>query len=441
MNNKEHLSAKMIANYQQNFASQQSSAVISRAVMKNGIKATSENPAVSQRDHRVFNVEVKTGKVTNQRRSGRCWSFATLNTLRHRFALKYKLKDFELSQNYLFFWDRMERANLFLQQVVETAGQPLHDRTVDFLVDFALTDGGQWGNAAGIIEKYGVVPEYVMPDTFNTKNTDDVADVFRRLMHKDFLVLRRLINDQHASATEIAAKRQEMMSDVYRICVMAFGKPPVKFDLEYRDDDHQYHRDADLTPLDFYHRYFDMDLHDYVVITNAPDHQERKLYAMPAQDSVVGGIPLQFVNVSFSKLQELAIKQLKDNETVWVGNDVLQQMDRKRGLMDTQLFLDSDLLGVDLSMSKADRLESRQGEVSHAMTLTGVNLVDGQPNRWKIENSWGDKNGDKGYFVMTQDWFEQYTYEAVINKKYLDDQTRALLDQQPEILAAWDSLR
>lgn len=441
MENKQQLSSEMIAKYQHDFAANKGAAVISRTVMKNGIKASSENPAISQRDHRVFNVEVKTGKVTNQRRSGRCWSFATLNTLRHRFALKYNLKDFELSQNYLFFWDRMERANLFLQQVVATADQPLHDRTVDFYVDFALTDGGQWGNAASIIEKYGVVPEYVMPDTFNTKNTDDVADVFRRLMHKDFLTLRRLINDDHASATAVEEQRQAMMSDVYRICVMAFGKPPVEFDLEYRDDDHQYHRDADLTPLDFYHRYFDIDLHDYAVITNAPDHQLGKLYAMPQQDNVVGGIPLEFVNVSFDKLQEMAIKQLKDNETVWVGNDVLQQMDRKRGLMDAELFLESDLLGVDLSMSKADRLESRQGEVSHAMTLTGVNLVDGQPNRWKIENSWGDKNGDKGYFVMTQDWFEQYTYEAVINKKYLDDQTKAILETKPVIVDAWDSLR
>lgn len=441
MEKKEQLSSEMIAKYHHDFTASKSAVVISRAVMKNGIKASSENPAVSQRDHRVFNVEVKTGKVTNQRRSGRCWSFATLNTLRHRFALKYKLKDFELSQNYLFFWDRLERANLFLQQVVATADQPLHDRTVDFYVDFALTDGGQWGNAAGIIEKYGVVPEYVMPDTFNTKNTDDVADVFRRLMHKDFLTLRRLINEDHASATAIAAKRQAMMSDVYRICVMAFGKPPVTFDLEYRDDDHQYHRDAGLTPLDFYHRYFGIDLHDYAVITNALDHQLGKLYAMPQQDSVVGGIPLEFVNVSFDKLQELAIKQLKDNETVWVGNDVLQQMDRKRGLMDAQLFLESDLLGVDLAMSKADRLASRQGEVSHAMTLTGVNLVDGQPNRWKIENSWGDKNGDKGYFVMTQDWFEEYTYEAVINKKYLDDQTKAILNSKPVVVDAWDSLR
>lgn len=441
MEKKEQLSSEMIAKYQHDFAASKSAVVISRAVMKNGIKASSENPAVSQRDHRVFNVEVKTGKVTNQRRSGRCWSFATLNTLRHRFALKYKLKDFELSQNYLFFWDRLERANLFLQQVVVTADQPLHDRIVDFYVDFALNDGGQWGNAAGIIEKYGVVPEYVMPDTFNTKNTDDVADVLRRLMHKDFLTLRRLINEDHASATAVAEKRQAMMSDVYRICVMAFGKPPVEFDLEYRDDDHQYHREAGLTPLDFYHRYFDIDLHDYAVITNAPDHQLGKLYAMPQQNSVVGGIPLEFVNVSFDKLQELAIKQLKDNETVWVGNDVLQQMDRKRGLMDAQLFLESDLLGVDLAMSKADRLASRQGEVSHAMTLTGVNLVDGQPNRWKIENSWGDKNGDKGYFVMTQDWFEQYTYEAVINKKYLDDQTKAILESKPVVVDAWDSLR
>ncbi|WP_283583124.1 C1 family peptidase [Limosilactobacillus difficilis] len=434
------LSQQEIKNFHDDFVSRETSAVIARAVMKNGIKASSENPAISTHDHRVFNVEVKTGAVTNQRQSGRCWSFAALNTLRHHFALKYKLNDFELSQNYLFFWDRIERANMFLQKVIATADKPFHDRTVDFLVSTALDDGGQWSNAAGIIEKYGVVPEYVMPDTYNTKNTSDVAAVMHDLMKKDALELRRQINEKHASKEQLAKLRSQMMSDVYRVAVMAFGEPPLKFDLEYKDDDKKYHRQADLTPLDFYHQYFDVDLRDYVLITNAPDHEMNKLYSMPVEDNVVDGIPLQFLNVPFHYLQDLAIKQLKDNETVWVGNDVLQQMDRKRGIMDSQLFKAGELLGVDFAMNKADRLESRQGMVSHAMTLTGVNLVDGEPNRWKIENSWGDKNGAKGYFVMTEDWFKDYTYEAVINQKYLDDDLKKLLTQKPVELPGWDSL-
>lgn len=434
------LSQQEIKNFHDDFVSRETSAVIARAVMKNGIKASSENPAIRTRDHRVFNVEVKTGAVTNQRQSGRCWSFAALNTLRHHFALKYKLNDFELSQNYLFFWDRIERANMFLQKVIATADKPFHDRTVDFLVSTALDDGGQWSNAAGIIEKYGVVPEYVMPDTYNTKNTSDIAAVMHDLMKKDALELRRQINEKHASEEQLAKLRSQMMSDVYRVAVMAFGEPPLKFDLEYKDDDKKYHRQADLTPLDFYHQYFDVDLRDYVLITNAPDHEMNKLYSMPVEDNVIDGIPLQFLNVPFHYLQDLAIKQLKDNETVWVGNDVLQQMDRKRGIMDSQLFKAGELLGVDFAMNKADRLESRQGMVSHAMTLTGVNLVDGEPNRWKIENSWGDKNGAKGYFVMTEDWFKDYTYEAVINQKYLDDDLKKLLTQKPVELPGWDSL-
>jgi aminopeptidase C len=162
---------------------------------------------------------------------------------------------------------------------------------------------------------------------------------------------------------------------------------------------------------------------------------------MPTQDSVAGGIPIKFVNVPFKYLQEAAIKQLKAGETVWVGNDVLQQMDRKRGLMDAKLFRRAELLDVDFTMDKKDRLESRQAMVSHAMTLTGFDLVNGEPIRWKIENSWGKDNGDNGYFVMTQDWFEEYTYEAVINRKYLDDELKQLADSTPVTLTAWDSLQ
>ena len=440
MTEEHDLTSKMVEKLKKEFHSRKDAEIIARAIQKNGIKAASEDPTASERLHRAFSYEIKTGKPTNQRHSGRCWSFAALNTLRHKFATKYKFKDFELSQNYLFFWDRIERANMFFQKIIATADKPLHDRTVDFYLSFALNDGGQWANAASIIEKYGVVPEYVMPDTHNTKDTSDVAEVFDSLMRKDAIELRAMVQT-NASATELQEAQERMMGDVYKIAAYSFGEPPAKFDLEYRDDDKKFHQVLGLTPLKFYHEYFDTNLSDYVVVTNAPDHEMDRSYLMPAQDSVVDGLPIKFVNVPFAELQESAIKQLQAGETVWVGNDVLQQMDRKRGLMDAKLYHREELLDVDFVMDKKHRLETKQAVVSHAMTLTGFDMVKDQPTRWKIENSWGKDNGDNGYFVMTQDWFEEYTYEAVINKKYLSDRVKKVADSEPVTLPAWDSLQ
>ena len=440
MTEEHDLTSKMVEKLKKEFHSRKDAEIIARAIQKNGIKAASEDPTASERLHRAFSYEIKTGKPTNQRHSGRCWSFAALNTLRHKFATKYKFKDFELSQNYLFFWDRIERANMFFQKIIATADKPLHDRTADFYLSFALNDGGQWANAASIIEKYGVVPEYVMPDTHNTKDTSDVAEVFDSLMRKDAIELRAMVQT-NASATELQEAQERMMGDVYKIAAYSFGEPPAKFDLEYRDDDKKFHQVLGLTPLKFYHEYFDTNLSDYVVVTNAPDHEMDRSYLMPAQDSVVDGLPIKFVNVPFAELQEGAIKQLQAGETVWVGNDVLQQMDRKRGLMDAKLYHREELLDVDFVMDKKHRLETKQAVVSHAMTLTGFDMVNDQPTRWKIENSWGKDNGDNGYFVMTQDWFEEYTYEAVINKKYLSDRVKKVAASEPVTLPAWDSLQ
>ncbi len=440
MTEEHDLTSKMVEKLKKEFHSRKDAEIIARAIQKNGIKAASEDTTASERLHRAFSYEIKTGKPTNQRHSGRCWSFAALNTLRHKFATKYKFKDFELSQNYLFFWDRIERANMFFQKIIATADKPLHDRTVDFYLSFALNDGGQWANAASIIEKYGVVPEYVMPDTHNTKDTSDVAEVFDSLMRKDAIELRAMVQT-NASAAELQEAQERMMGDVYKIAAYSFGEPPVKFDLEYRDDDKKFHQVLGLTPLKFYHEYFDTNLSDYIVVTNAPDHEMDRSYLMPAQDSVVNGLPIKFVNVPFEELQEGAIKQLQAGETVWVGNDVLQQMDRKRGLMDAKLYHREELLDVDFVMDKKHRLETKQAVVSHAMTLTGFDMVNDQPTRWKIENSWGKDNGDNGYFVMTQDWFEEYTYEAVINKKYLSDRVKKVADSEPVTLPAWDSLQ
>ncbi|KRM59902.1 hypothetical protein C5L31_000092 [Secundilactobacillus malefermentans] len=414
-------------------------AVISRAVMKNGIKQASEDTAALTRLHRTFSVELETGRVTNQRHSGRCWEFATLNTLRHAMGAKYKVKDFELSQNYLFFWDKVERANIFYDNILNTAELPADDRAVAAFLARPGEDGGQWDMAASLVQKYGVVPDYVMPETANTNDSSSFGEALDLKLRKDAMVLRQLVHDGK-DETEIAAQRQEFLSEVYRMAAYSFGEPPVSFDLEYRDDEKKYHRDENLTPQAFYDKYFDINFDDYVVLSNAPDRDFNKLYRLPSQENIVGGRPIRLLNVTLDKMKKATIDQLQDGETVWFGNDVLEQMNRSEGLLDSQLYRESELFDVDLSMTKAQRLEYGQANVSHAMTFTGVNLVNGVPNRWKVENSWGEKNGDKGYFVMADSWMNDYVYEVVVNKKYLDAETLAVLDQEPTILPSWDSL-
>ncbi|MCV3295826.1 MAG: C1 family peptidase [Oenococcus sp.] len=413
--------------------------VLTRTITKNGIRNSSFDNQAAARLNRTFSVEVETGQVTNQKRSGRCWEFSLLNTLRHQFAKNYKVKDFELSQNYLFFWDKIERANIFYHNVGQTVDKAMDDRFVHMLFNQSGEDGGQWAMAAALVEKYGVMPAYAIPETFNTDNTSDFQEAMNKKLIKDGFQLRNMAKSG-SSEDELDQAEKKMLQEVYRMAAYSFGEPAKTFDLEYRDDDKKYHREAALTPQDFFKKYFKVDFDDYAVVTNSPDKAFNQLYSLPSQDNVLGGRDIEFLNVPIDVLEKTAVAQLQSGETVWFGNDVLQQMDRQSGLLDGHLFDESSLFQVDLNMTKAQRLTSGEGTVSHAMTLTGVDLIDGQAAKWKVENSWGDKLGDKGYFVMSPDWFEDYVYEVVVHKDFLPEELKAVLKQQPTVLPAWDPL-
>ena len=413
--------------------------VVARAAQRNGVLEASYNDRVQSELTRVFSTELDTDNVTNQKHSGRCWLFATLNVLRHEFGKKYKAKDFTFSQAYNFFWDKIERANMFYNRILDSADMPLDSRQVKSDLDFAGADGGQFQMAAALVEKYGVVPSYAMPETFNTNDTTGFATALGDKLKKDALVLRHL--KQYGKDDEIEKTREKFLSEVYQMTAIAVGEPPKKFDLEYRDDDKKYHLEKDLTPLEFLHKYMgDVDFDDYVVLTNAPDHEYGKLYGLPAEDNVSGSLRIKLLNVPMEYLTAASIAQLKDGEAVWFGNDVLRQMDRKTGYLDTNLYKLDDLFGVDLKMSKADRLKTGVGEVSHAMTLVGVDEDNGEVRQWKVENSWGDKSGAKGYYVMNNEWFNDYVYEVVVHKKYLTDKQKELAEGPITDLPAWDSL-
>lgn len=433
------VSQENVAKFKKNFAQDNRNSVVQRAATKNGVLNASEDIAAKVRLDRTFSIELDTGKVTNQRHSGRCWLFSLLNTLRHQLADKENMKDFELSESYSFFWDKVERANVFYENIIRTAAKPTSDREVAFYLSSPDDDGGQWAMAAGLFQKYGVVPASVMPESFNTNDTSGFASSLNLKLRKDAVELRELKNGG-ASEGQLNAKRDQLLAEVYQMTAIAVGTPPDKFDFEYRDDKKNYHRDADITPKDFYDKYIGVDLDDYVVVTNSPDKPFDKLYSLPAEDNIVGGKKITLLNVDMAVLRKAAVAQLKDGETVWFGNDVLEQMDRNDGLLDSKLYRTDALFDVDLSMSKAERLQFGQAAVSHAMTLTGVDVVDDEVTKWKVENSWGDKSGDKGYFAMTDDWFENYVYQVVVHRKYLTDAQRKIADATPEPLPVWDPM-
>ncbi|MCI1554423.1 MAG: C1 family peptidase [Levilactobacillus sp.] len=433
------LTTTEIAALQADLQAQPAHQVISRATIKNGVLAASEDPQAAVRLNRTFSVELPTGKVANQKHSGRCWLFATLNVIRHQFAAKYHVKDFELSQNYLFFWDRVERANIFYDRILRTADRPLDDREVADILESPDDDGGQWAMGAALVQKYGVVPTSAMPESFNSNDTTGIGAALNLKLRKDALALRQLVADG-ADEAKIATTRAQALKEVYRMAAYAFGEPPATFDLEFKDDDHKLHRAAGLTPQGFFHDYFDVDLDDYVVVSNSPDKAFDRQYRLASEENIVGGKHITFLNLPLADMKRAAVAQLQSGEAVWFGNDVLQQMSRERGFLDSHLFQVSDLFGVDLSLTKAQRLATGEASVSHAMTLTGVNLVDDQPNRWKVENSWGEKNGDKGYFVMTDEWLDDFVYEVVVHKRFLTPAQRELLNTEPHELAPWDSL-
>lgn len=427
-----------IADFQKNYQADARNQVAEMATVTNGVQQASFNTEAVRDINRTFSIEIPTDAVTNQKQSGRCWLFAALNVMRHQFAKKYHAKNFVFSQAYLFFWDRIERANIYFDHILETADKPVDDRTVHFYLQGPDTDGGQWHMAVSLIRKYGLVPDYAYGESFTANNTAAFNQALNMKLREDGLVLREL--SQKGDQDEIEKKRKEFLNEVYRMAVIAFGEPTQKFDLEYRDDDNKYQLDQNLTPLDFFHKYFEDDLDEYVVLFNAPDHEFDKLYALPFEDNVEGGTPIQFLNTEIDNLKQAAIKQLEAGETIWFGCDVGKESDRQKGLMVKNLYQTDTLFNIETKLDKKERLLTGASGSTHAMTLVGVDVVNGKPRQWKVENSWGDKVGKNGYFVMSDDWFDEYLFKVVVKKKYLPKKLVELAEGKATPVPCWDSM-
>ena len=427
-----------IAKFQQDYQQNKQNKIAELAVVNNGVQKASFNGEGIRDLNRTFSIEIPTDNVTDQKQSGRCWLFAALNVLRHKFAKQYHTKNFTFSQSYLFFWDRIERANIFFNHILETADKPVDDRTVHFYLQAPDTDGGQWHMAISLIRKYGLVPTYAQDESFTANNTAAFNQALNMKLREDGLVLRKLA--QAGKNDEIEQKRKEYLSEIYRMAVIAFGQPVQKFDLEFKDDDGNYKLDQNITPLDFFHNYFEDDLDDYVVLFNAPDHEYDKLYAFPFEDNVEGGSPVRFLNTKIENLKEAAIKQLKDGETIWFGCDVGKQSDRQKGILAANLYETDTIFGIETKLNKKERLQTGASGSTHAMTFVGVDVVDGKPRQWKVENSWGTKVGDKGYFVMDDKWFDEYLFKVVVKKQYLPEKLVKIAEGEATPVPCWDSM-
>ena len=417
-------------------------AAMENAISHNGLLASLEKRSAAVENTPVFSLDLTKDKVSDQKASGRCWMFAALNTFRHKMIAGFQLEDFELSQAHTFFWDKYEKSNWFLEQVIATADQELTSRKVKFLLDTPQQDGGQWDMVVSLFEKYGVVPKSVYPESISSSNSRELNQILNKLLRQDAQILRELMAEG-ANSSELQAKKEELLQEVFNFLAMNLGLPPRQFDFSYRDKDNHFHSESGLTPLTFYQKYVDLKLADYVSIINAPtaDKPYGRSYTVEMLGNVVGSKPVRYLNVEMDRLKELAITQMKAGETVWFGSDVGQSSNRKAGVMAEGMHDFTASMDIRLTQDKAGRLDYSESLMTHAMVLTGVDLDEnGKAKKWKVENSWGEKVGNKGYFVASDAWMNEYTYQIVVRKEFLTAAELAAYEAEPLVLAPWDPM-
>ena len=417
-------------------------AAMENAISHNGLLTSLEKRSSAVENTPVFSLDLTKDKVSDQKASGRCWMFAALNTFRHKMIAGFQLEDFELSQAHTFFWDKYEKSNWFLDQMLATADQELTSRKVKFLLDTPQQDGGQWDMVVSLFEKYGVVPKSVYPESISSSNSRELNQILNKLLRQDAQILRELVA-AGANLAELQAKKEELLQEVFNFLAMNLGLPPRQFDFSYRDKDNNFHSESGLTPQAFFKKYVDLKLDDYVSIINAPtvDKPYGKSYTVEMLGNVVGSKPVRYLNVEMDRLKELAIAQMQAGETVWFGSDVGQSSNRKAGIMADGMYDFTSSMDIQLTQDKAGRLDYSESLMTHAMVLTGVDLDEnGKAKKWKVENSWGEKVGNKGYFVASDAWMDEYTYQIVVRKEFLTAAELAAYEAEPLVLAPWDPM-
>ena len=395
---------------------------------------------VTSIDHSVSHLLDDWG-ATSQEKSGRCWLFAGTNLLRAGAAKKLGVKDFEFSQNHLLFFDKLEKANHWLESILATADRDVDDRTVAHLLATPSEDGGQWNMFVALVLKHGLVPKTAMPETASSSNT--------RQLNRDLAtVLRQAARDLRARAAagatteELTEAKEDVLGTVHRLLAIHLGTPPESFLWQWKDADKGFHREGTMTPLEFADAYVTVPLADYVCLVNdpRPGNPYGRTYTVEHLGNVVGAPPVTYLNVETDLMKRLASEAIVGGEPVWFGCDTGQMSNADLGLWDAGLYDRAAVYGTTPDLGKADRLLHHESLMTHAMLFTGVDLVDDVPRRWRVENSWGTEKGDKGFMTMNDNWFGEHVFEIAVRRDALPEQLRTALDAEPVVLPAWDPM-
>jgi len=383
-----------------------------------------------------FSDRVPTKGITDQRSSGRCWLFTGLNVLRARMIQKYDLGEFEFSQNYISFYDLLEKSNLFLQAIIDTRNLNFEDRKVDWLFKNPIGDGGQFTGVSNLIMKYGVVPKDVMPETYQSNSTSEMRSVLSNKLRQYGLELREI------KPSDASARKEEMLTDIYSILVRCLGIPPTDFEWTRYDSNGRFVSCKRYTPKEFYGEFVGADLeNNYVMVMNDPTREYYKTYEIEYDRHVYDGDNWIYVNLPIERIKEMAIASIKDNTAMYFSCDVRKFLDSSKGTLDLANMDYSSLFGTDFSMDKKQRIQTYASASSHAMTLIAVDLDDnGAPKKWMVENSWGASSGYKGNLIMTDEWFNEYMFRLVLEKKYVPADVLDLLKKKPVMLPSWDPM-
>jgi bleomycin hydrolase len=432
------ISENMLKDMHDKFVKSNSQA-LQNAIRHNNIKDLAKSRYSNGSQDTYFSNRVSTKGITNQKKSGRCWLFTGLNVLRPMVITKYKLNDFEFSQSYLFFYDQLEKANLFLEGIIGTLNKPIDDKRVDWLLKNPIGDGGQWTGLVDLVSKYGLVPADVMPESYQAENTSNMSKLLSMKLREDALFLRRM-HENGEKAKSIQRKKVEMLSEIYRILALSLGEPVSTFDWRYKDSEGKISPLRKYTPKSFYQEFVGIDLNDYVMFMNDPSRDYNKLYEIDYDRHTVDGHNWKYINLDIDQIKSFAKASILDNQAMYFSCDVGKQLDSKDGYLDINNYDYSSLMGVGFNMNKKQRIITHASGSSHGMTLVAVDLdKNGMINKWLLENSWGN-TGFNGHLILTDEWFTEYMFRLVINKKYISPEVLKILDEKPTMLPPWDPM-
>ncbi len=407
------------------------------ALAENELNTLVLDHAKSIADDTLFTYTVKGGKITNQEQTGRCWLFAGLNNLRPSIMKKYNLDNFELSQAYNQFWDKMERANRTLELAIALAGEPTDSRKNKLLLDKPIEDGGDWNYVLFLVDKYGTVPKSVMPDTWSASHTDQMNGLLAALMRKGILALR---TKAAAGATpeQLRAQKAETLKQVYKVLVLCLGEPPKEFTWRYEDKDKKVSAPKTYTPQSFYKEFMGVSLHDYLPFVNYPGKPLNRVLRFAWNRDTADGADMTALNITTAQMKAMAVASIQADEAVWFCCNSSVQRNTKAGLWDQGIQDYNDLFGLDFTFDKADGLAYYPQAPNHCMVFVGVNITGGKPDKWKVENSWGEKRGRDGFWTVTDSWFDANVYEMLVNKKFVPEELQKLHQGEPLVMPPWD---